>query len=219
MADQAQTRKEQSRPFPAFRAFFLGRSGLFCVLFFTSAACQPIVSGASMKIPFAEIAQNGSRYCFSDNAWLHAAGLTAAGPAEAHVTLRRKGDSRAEAQGTLCAALRLTCDRCLSEYDFSVAAEFHLLLEAPEDEDGWSCKEMDNSAELELMEVAEPVADLMEMLRQQLVLSLPVKQLCSPNCQGLCSECGADLNSGSCTCAAETENSPFAALAAWKKNK
>jgi uncharacterized protein len=175
--------------------------------------------GASVKIPFAEIAQNGSHYRFTDDAWLTAAGLTAAGPVHAELSLRRKGEQRAEVQGTVCAVVRLTCDRCLADYDFSVAAEFHLLLEVLQDEDGWSVKEMDNSAELELMEVDEPAADLTEILRQQLFLSLPVKQLCSPNCQGLCPNCGANLNSQNCACAAETENSPFAALTAWKKNK
>jgi uncharacterized protein len=218
MADQAQTRKEQSRPFPACRAFFLGMSCLFCVLFFTSAARQSIAQGASVKIPFAEIAQNGSHYRFTDDAWLTAAGLTAAGAAEAELTLRPKAEHRAEAQGALRTVVRLTCDRCLTDYDFPVAAEFHLLLEAAEqDEDGWSVKEMDNSAELELMEVDEPAADLTEILRQQLFLSLPVKQLCSPDCQGLCPSCGANLNSQSCVCATETDSSPFAALAALKK--
>jgi uncharacterized protein len=173
-----------------------------------------------MKISFAEIAQNGSHYRFTDDAWLTAAGLTVAGPTEAELTLRPKAAHRAEAQGTFRASLRLTCDRCLTEYDVPVAAEFHLLLEVPEqDEDGWSVKELENSAELELLEVDEPAADLTEILRQQLFLSLPVKQLCSPDCQGLCPNCGANLNSQSCACAAETENSPFAALAAWNKNR
>ncbi len=172
-----------------------------------------------MKIPFAEIAQNGSHYRFSDDAWLTAIGLTATGPTEAELTLRPKAEHRAEAQGTLRTAVRLTCDRCLTEYDFSVVVEFHLLLEVPEDEDDWSVKELDNGAELELMEVDEPAADLMEILRQQLFLSLPVKQLCSPDCQGLCPSCGANLNSGSCACATETDSTPFAALAAWKQNK
>lgn len=172
-----------------------------------------------MKIPFAEIAQNGSHYRFSDDAWLTAIGLTATGPTEAELTLRPKAEHRAEAQGTLRTAVRLTCDRCLTEYDFSVAVEFHLLLEVPEDEDDWSVKDLDNGAELELMEVDEPAADLMEILRQQLFLSLPVKQLCSPDCQGLCPSCGANLNSQSCACATETDSTPFAALAAWKQNK
>ena len=42
-----------------------------------------------------------------------------------------------------------------------------------------------------------------DILREQILLALPMKVLCSVNCKGLCPTCGTNLNSGSCRCPAE----------------
>ncbi len=188
------------------------------ILYFTNL---PLVYtlGVSVKIPFAEIAQSGNHYRFTDDAWLTATGLLNTAPVEAELTLQRKAENRAEVQGTLRTGLRLTCDRCLVAYDIPVATAFHLVLEVPDEEGSWSVKALADGADIELVELDQPVADLIEILQQQLYLSLPIKQLCSADCRGLCPSCGIDLNSETCTCASTTENSPFAALAALKNNK
>ena len=63
-----------------------------------------------------------------------------------------------------------------------------------------------------LQEVIETVVDLDDLLRQQLYLSLPVKNLCAEECRGLCPGCGANLNQADCTCGAGEDRSPFAVL-------
>jgi uncharacterized protein len=40
-----------------------------------------------------------------------------------------------------------------------------------------------------------------EQLREALMIELPMLPLCSPDCKGLCAQCGADLNEGPCRCA------------------
>jgi uncharacterized protein len=40
-----------------------------------------------------------------------------------------------------------------------------------------------------------------EQLREALMIELPMLPLCSPDCKGLCAQCGADLNEGLCACA------------------
>jgi len=171
-----------------------------------------------VKVPFAEIPANGSYYSITDDAWLAEAGLRRAASVQAELELHCKSERRTEVRGSLHTGLRLSCDRCLNDYDFPVDAEFHLVLEVAEEED-WSVKELDGTAELDVVQVDEPVADLEDILRQQVLLCLPVKQLCSPSCRGLCPHCGVDLNlnSGDCACSFEIKNSPFAALAALKK--
>jgi uncharacterized protein len=37
---------------------------------------------------------------------------------------------------------------------------------------------------------------------EQIYLELPMKPVCREACRGLCPTCGADLNAGSCACAA-----------------
>ena len=44
-----------------------------------------------------------------------------------------------------------------------------------------------------------PDGDIIE----QVVLELPMYQLCSPDCPGLCPHCGRKLSEGSCDCAAK----------------
>lgn len=44
------------------------------------------------------------------------------------------------------------------------------------------------------------ILDICEAVRQQRILAEPMQPLCRPNCAGLCADCGADLNKGSCAC-------------------
>jgi len=40
--------------------------------------------------------------------------------------------------------------------------------------------------------------DLAPLVREYLLLEVPIKPLCRPDCKGLCVVCGADLNVESC---------------------
>ena len=59
------------------------------------------------------------------------------------------------------------------------------------------------------------VLDLREGVRQYILMSEPAKPLCRPDCPGLCPNCGADLNQGSCRCSPEGD-SRWQALAGLK---
>ncbi|MDH3471188.1 MAG: DUF177 domain-containing protein [Acidimicrobiia bacterium] len=54
--------------------------------------------------------------------------------------------------------------------------------------------------------------DLEPMLRDEVVLAMPLRPLCRDDCAGLCPSCGADLNEGSCPGHEEATSSPFAEL-------
>ena len=54
--------------------------------------------------------------------------------------------------------------------------------------------------------------NLGEMLRDQLILSVPIQPLCKEHCQGLCQACGQNLNQRQCGCDARKTKSPFAML-------
>jgi uncharacterized protein len=47
--------------------------------------------------------------------------------------------------------------------------------------------------------------DLAEVVRQQLLLALPMHPVCRSACSGLCPHCGQDLNEGPCDCTEETD--------------
>jgi len=62
--------------------------------------------------------------------------------------------------------------------------------------------------------------DLRPVIREILVLSMPMSPLCRPECKGICGGCGADLNVEACKCATrESEKTPWgAALSKLKKS-
>jgi uncharacterized protein len=54
--------------------------------------------------------------------------------------------------------------------------------------------------------------DLRPLVRDALLLELPLAPLCRPDCRGLCSTCGADLNVGDCPCPKPQTDPRWAAL-------
>lgn len=169
-----------------------------------------------MKVAFTDISKSGNRYEIDDDTWFPEPALHRIAPVRAELSLQRKGDSRVEVSGFLRTGVRLACDRCLGQYDFPVDVNFHLVLEVSSDDD-WRMKELEcTGTDLDIVLQAEPVADLADILRQQLFLSLPDKLICSPQCRGLCPQCGQDLNDGDCACMPAEQESPFAVLAKLK---
>ena len=54
--------------------------------------------------------------------------------------------------------------------------------------------------------------DLDELLTEDLLLDVPSKFLCSPDCKGLCPSCGKNLNHGDCDCQQDTVDPRLAIL-------
>ncbi len=131
-------------------------------------------------------------------------------PITGTVHLERHEDSIL-VRGHLQGELNYDCSRCLDAYTGPLTASFDLLLKAghppvPEQEVELSPGELDEDYflgdELELNGV----------LREQILLALPLKPLCREECQGLCRQCGANLNREPCSCSAPVFHSSFAAL-------
>lgn len=139
------------------------------------------------------------------------------GSINAQCTLKRKGENKAELQGQLAAILRLDCDRCLVTYELKVNTALQLLFEV-ETEASWRLKDLEYKIpDLDTIVLDEPVIDLDDVIRQQLLLALPMKKLCSENCRGICARCGSNLNQVVCGCDGEQQESPFVILAQLKK--
>lgn len=54
--------------------------------------------------------------------------------------------------------------------------------------------------------------DLRPLVRDAILLELPIAPLCRPDCAGLCPTCGADRNEGDCGCPPTTGDPRWAAL-------
>jgi uncharacterized protein len=56
------------------------------------------------------------------------------------------------------------------------------------------------------------VVNLGEAIRQHVLMAAPLRPLCRPDCEGLCPDCGQNLNEQRCACAPAGEDSPFNTL-------
>jgi uncharacterized protein len=54
--------------------------------------------------------------------------------------------------------------------------------------------------------------DVDEIVREQILLSVPDRALCDENCRGICLMCGTNLNAGSCECKSSEVDPRWAAL-------
>ncbi|MGE5613517.1 MAG: YceD family protein [Bacillota bacterium] len=52
------------------------------------------------------------------------------------------------------------------------------------------------------------ILDIGKAFYDNIILSLPMKHLCSEQCKGLCGRCGANLNEGQCGCGEEKAVDP-----------
>lgn len=118
-------------------------------------------------------------------------------------------------RGSLSGQLELACSRCLKPFAAPAAIEFDLLL-VPAPAGGAPAKEELSPDDLDLDFYTGETVDLESILREQIILMLPLKPLCDEECKGLCPHCGANLNQETCTCPADAVDSPFARLAKLK---
>lgn len=58
--------------------------------------------------------------------------------------------------------------------------------------------------------------ELAPIVREYVLLELPVGPLCRPDCAGICPECGADRNESPCSCDNTVDDIRWAALEGWR---
>ncbi len=108
-------------------------------------------------------------------------------------------------RGTLETHILTECGRCLTPLLYPVALEIdELFSHPPSPETAYSVDEAGN-------------LDLTPLLREEAILALPMGVLCSPDCAGLCPECGQNLNEGQCDCEREAIDPRLAILAELKR--
>jgi uncharacterized protein len=61
--------------------------------------------------------------------------------------------------------------------------------------------------------------ELDDVVREQVLLSLPMRTICREECRGICPNCGKNLNSGPCGCVRSEVDERWRALAALSRRK
>lgn len=102
-------------------------------------------------------------------------------------------------------AISAPCDRCAADIERKESLPLtYVVVQETEGED------------TEDFVVAEDQkVDLDPLVRDDIVIRYPSKLLCSPDCKGLCPNCGKNLNEGDCDCAKEQTDPRLDALKAF----
>lgn len=113
--------------------------------------------------------------------------------------------------GRVVATLEIDCGRCLDPFRVPVDATFDSLFLPLAEVTGEAEKEV-VAEDFGVSVYQNDTIDLGDVMREQFYLALPMKPLCTPDCQGLCPVCGVNRNRESCTCQTEWVDPRFDAL-------
>jgi uncharacterized protein len=118
--------------------------------------------------------------------------------------------------GRVKTRLELPCSRCLEPFDVDVDTPFDLRYE-PQPTSAEQGEHELAEGDFDAASYTDDQIDLGQLIQERIYLALDMKPLCSDDCKGLCSNCGTNLNRGSCSCDTHWEDPRLTALRALKK--
>jgi uncharacterized protein len=96
-------------------------------------------------------------------------------------------------------SFEVLCARCVEPVPVPLAGSFDLIFR-PHDADAEMGERAITVDETEIGYYEESGLLLEDVVREQVLLSLPSRTLCKEDCKGLCPSCGQNLNNASCNC-------------------
>jgi uncharacterized protein len=119
---------------------------------------------------------------------------------QASVTIKPVGSERFIVTGRVKAVPQLECSRCLKPFSHPVDTRFDVELAPVQAADRAGEREL-NQAELDTEFYEGEEIELRDIIREQILVTLPMVPLHDESCKGLCPVCGVDLNEKACVCA------------------
>lgn len=107
----------------------------------------------------------------------------------------------------------LECSRCLKSFPYKIDSELGIDL-APVSSLSRSPEHELNGGELDVEFYQGDEIEPLSIIKEQLLISIPMVPVHSPDCRGLCPVCGKDLNAADCGCRKDGQErlGPFSAL-------
>lgn len=119
-------------------------------------------------------------------------------------------------RGHVNVMMETVCDRCLETAQFPIDADFDLFYRPPR-------PVRHPSEEIELHEGEAEIGfyqggglQLNDILREYVILSMPMHPVCSESCRGICPVCGQNRNIRVCSCEVKPVDDRWAALKSLK---
>lgn len=139
--------------------------------------------------------------------------------------LKQGGDLKAEGQaellsstlgeirvhGHVCVTMEAPCDRCLEFAQAPIDTDFDLSYRPVEMATSGEEVELDEG-EAEMGFYEGDGVELAEVLREFVLLQLPMQIVCRQDCKGICPVCGGNRNVAVCNCRQELADDRWAAL-------
>jgi uncharacterized protein len=104
------------------------------------------------------------------------------------------------------------CDRCLGRATFPIDAPFDLFYRPAETAAVEEEEVAIDEGEAEMGFYEMPGLELEEILREQVLLQLPMQRVCSEACKGICPVCGLNRNETECRCETRAADDRWSAL-------
>src|SRR5436305_10158942 len=158
------------------------------------------------KVRFDETYEPG-QIDFTGEDIVQASPLAAKGTAE----LLAHSDGQMRIQGKIKVEMTAQCDRCLGGARFALDSGFDLFYRPASqlpDEDEVAI----DAGEAEIGFYDDGGMELEDILREQVLLALPMQRVCSDVCKGICPACGNNRNETECDCKLETHDDRWGAL-------
>ena len=108
-------------------------------------------------------------------------------------------------EGAAKLQFELKCDRCLKVVPYEMNLQFSYEVFSPD-----NLGELEEDDEQNFMEGYE--LNVVNLVNNEILMSWPMKVLCKPQCKGICTVCGKDLNTGECGCDTFVPDPRWAAL-------
>lgn len=114
-------------------------------------------------------------------------------------------------RGHMNVEMEAPCDRCLEPAKCPLDADFDLFYKPAETgptEEEVALKE----GEIEIAFYEGEGLELEEVLREFVLLSMPMQKVCRQDCKGICPHCGQNRNETACQCRTNPADGRWAAL-------
>lgn len=175
-----------------------------------------------MQIKVQDIPEEGRLLSYEEDPidWgLSGKGLPLAGPIRVLLKLTKHSQDEVYIRGSFSTTINSECGRCLKEFSEPLQADFHinyvpLSTLPPEGEEQELLRD-----ELDLHFYKGEYIEMDEVIEGQLLLAMPMRPLCRPDCLGLCPHCGQDRNLKPCACAEQATDPRFSELKNFFKKK
>ena len=115
-------------------------------------------------------------------------------------------------RGHVKVVMEADCDRCLEKAAFPIDSDFDLFYRPEKKPDHPGEEAAIDAGESEIGFYKGAGLQLEDILREHILLAMPMQRVCSETCQGICPVCGQNRNIAPCDCHPVIGDDQWAAL-------